>query len=67
MMILQIMVKLIHSTITSGVLIQLRHTLKFQIGILVLMEVEEQTAVQVPTHVMKDKEIATLMRTVLIV
>ena len=64
-MIMQIMVLFLQITITYGVQVMVRQFLKFQNLILVLMEVEEHHAAQVPTHVKQDTETATLMMTAL--
>ena len=64
-MIMQITVLFLQITITYGVLVIVRQSLKFQYLILVLMEVEEHPAAQVPTHVKQDTETATLMMTAL--
>ena len=64
-MIMQIMVLFLQITITYGVLVIVHQSLKFQNLILVLMEVEEHPAAQVPTHVKQGMETVTLMMTAL--
>ena len=64
-MILQIAVKFLRRTIMRGALMKISHSSMFHYLDLVLMEVEEQTAAQVTTHVKKGEAIVTLMSNVL--